>query len=225
MRTNNFSSANANKSAVRNQSTFLVKPRYEGRAYKCSESGFDATTQESVRVIRLEDMRQGIEDHTTDEFYDLKGKQPVFFLMETLSPEGQFEWNRFILFSHVNIEVSRKLVNQHKHDWNVVAAFADPDDDRYFFLIDTKAGDHSDENFIRLRKQWAMELNKVMSHVTQHNQNFYVRAIMPEYYDIVDRDALFGKPQYVSVENDGRTCRTMSVGEVISMFFDRIFNH
>lgn len=91
MRTNNFSSANANKSAVRNQSTFLVKPRYEGRAYKCFESGFDATTQESVRVIRLEDMRQGIEEHTTEEFYDLKGKQPVFFLMETFSPDGQFE--------------------------------------------------------------------------------------------------------------------------------------
>lgn len=221
---NQFSSELSSNNSIRTKSSFLVKPCFEGRPYPCYQSGFRDTTTESVRVIRLEDMRLGIEDHTEEEFYDLKGKQPVFFLMETLSPEGTYQWNGHILFSHVNKEVSRRLVEQHQKEWNIVLSFSDPDTDRYFFVVDTQSEELTEEAFLKARKEWAERLNKTMSHVTQHNMNFYVRALTPEYYDIVDLDALFGKPEPLHQQDDFRTCRPMSVGEIIQTFFGRIFN-
>lgn len=88
--------------------SFLVKPKYEGRPYPCYESGFDATTTESVRVIRLEDMRQGIEEHNDDEFYDLKGKQPTFFLQECFG-EDSYQWNGYLLYSVRDKKSARKV--------------------------------------------------------------------------------------------------------------------
>ena len=208
---------------IRTKSTFLVKPCYEGHTFPCYQSGFHNTTTESIRVNRLEDMRLGTEDYTEEEFYDLKGKQPVFFLMETLSPEGSYQWNGRILFSHVNKELSRQLVEQHRKEWNVVLSFSDPDADRYFFVVDTKAEELTEEAFVKTRKEWADRLNRTLSHVTQHNISFYVRALTPDYYDIVDLDALFGKPEPLRLQDDFRTCRPMAVGEIIQAFFGRIF--
>lgn len=210
---------------IRTQSTILVKPRFEGRTFNCYESGFDATTQKSVRVIRLEDMRIGIENHSEEEFYDLKGKQPLFYFMETFTPDGQYQWNGRLLFSHVNKEITRSLVGEHQQDWNIIAAFSDPDTDRYFFVVDTKSSVLSDESFLNQRKVWADRLNKTLAHVTQHKQNFYVRALRPEYYEILDRDALFGKPIPCKNDDENRMCQNMSVGKVISNFFGSIFNH
>lgn len=208
---------------IRTKSTFLVKPCYEGHTFPCYQSGFHNTTTESIRVNRLEDMRFGIEDHTEEEFYDLKGKQPVFFLMETLSPEGSYRWNGRILFSHVNKETSRRLVEQHRKEWNVVLSFSDPDADRYFFVVDTKADVLTEEAFLKSRKEWADRLNRTMSHVTQHNMSFYVRALTPDYYDIVDLDALFGKPEPAHRQDDFRLCRPVSIGEVIRSIFGNVF--
>lgn len=208
---------------IRTKSTFLVKPCYEGHTFPCYQSGFHNTTTESIRVNRLEDMRLGIEDHTEEEFYDLKGKQPVFFLMETLSPEGSYRWNGRILFSHVNKETSRRLVEQHRKEWNVVLSFSDPDADRYFFVVDTKADVLTEEAFLKSRKEWADRLNRTMSHVTQHNMSFYVRALTPDYYDIVDLDALFGKPEPAHRQDDFRLCRPVSISEVIRSIFGNVF--
>lgn len=237
-----LSELSSNSSAIRTKSTFLVKPCYEGRPFPCYQSGFRDTTSESVRVNRLEDMRLKIaeclecsvecKDNTKrstlnsqlyHEFYDLKGKQPVFFLMETLSPEGSYLWNGRILFSHVNKETSRRLVEQHRKEWNVVLSFSDPDADRYFFVVDTNADVLTEEAFLKSRKEWADRLNRTMSHVTQHNMSFYVRALTPDYYDIVDLDALFGKPEPAHRQDDFRLCRPVSIGEVIRSIFGNVF--
>ena len=58
--------------------SFLVQPLPKGRPYPCYERGFDTAIEDCQRVSRLEDMRLGIEEHTGDDFFELKGNQQVF---------------------------------------------------------------------------------------------------------------------------------------------------
>lgn len=209
--------------AIRTKSTFIVRPRYEGRAFPCYESGFEATTSESIRVIRLEDMRLGLKDHTSDEFYNLKGKQPTFYLQERLASDNPgFEWNGLLLYSVRDKKSARKVALALKEKLHIVMAFDDPDFDRYFILVDTETGGGSEEEFI----QWRTDIRDTMIRPYFHmpvgyNHNFYIRALLPEYYHIVDRDVLFGKPE--AIETDTCSCKPMSVGEIIKSFFGNLF--
>lgn len=208
--------------AIRTKSTILVKPRYEGRTYPCYESGFDDTTTESIRVIRLEDMRLGIEDHSPDEFYDLKGKQPTFYLQARHAADRPgIEWNGYLLYSVSDKKSARKVAVANKEKLHIVMAFDDPDTNRYFILVDTETGGGTEEEFYLWRKDISDTMISPFFHKPVcHNLNFYTRALLPEYYHIVDRDVLFGTPEVI--DTDSRTCKPMSVGEIIKSFFGHL---
>lgn len=220
MRTYNISTADSTCKSIRSKSSFLVKPRYEGHTYPCYESGFDATTTESIRVIRLEDMRLGIEAHTDEDFFDLKGKQPTFFLQERFG-EDSFQWNGYLLYSVRDKKNACKVALANKEKLHIVLSFEDPDSDRYFILVDTETGGGTEEEFLMWREDIRDTMIRPLFHKpVAHNLNFYNRALLPEYYHIVDRDALFGTPEII--ETTTRSCKPMSVGEILKSFFGRL---
>lgn len=209
---------------LRHKSSFLVRPCYQGRFHSCYESGFDVTTTESRRVNKLEQMRQGLIPWTVKDFYDLRGKQPVFDFMQTFTEDGELQWNGLLLLHHVNQEVSRRLIAEHQAEWHVVAAFPDPDKDIYFFVIDTRTDDFSEESFLKLRKEWASRLNKVFSHVSLHSPGYYARAHPAKYYDILDRDALFGEPIPIETADSPAPDPSPEVKSGWTRFFPKIFH-
>lgn len=209
------------QNAIRTNSTFIVKPKYEGRPYPCYESGFDATTTESIRVLRLEDMRLGIEEHTDEMFFDLKGKQPTFFLQERFG-EDSFQWNGYLLYSVRDKKSARQVALANKEKLHIVLAFEDPDSDRYFILVDTETGGGTEEEFLLWRDDIRDTMISPLFHKpVVHNLNFYTRALLTGYYDIVNRDVLFGKPETIET-SETRSCKPMSIGEIISSFFGRL---
>jgi len=226
---------------TRSAHTFLVKPCYEGKAYPCHESGYDATI-ECPRVIRMEDMRQGIEDHTSEEFYNLRGKQPVFFLQECYprlsaeNPKPKWEWNGRLLYSVTDTDRARKVIAKHNDELQVILSFEDPDTHQYYFLIETGSKDHSEEAFRKIRREKDWELKQFFCHTIHHDLSFYCRALTESYYDIVNRDALFGpaieEVSKVNVEefigegkNEGEKVldKDLSAFHILKSIFGRIF--
>ena len=211
MANNNSNQASAN----RVQTKFLVKPKYEGTLYPCYESGFNATRQESIRVRRMEDMRQEIAEYLEcsvecidysklsilnpqlyHEFKDYLGKQPLFFLQERFAPVCPgYEWNGFLLFSIRGKDDARKVAIAHKDELHIILSFDDPDADLYYILVDTETGGGTLEEF----QKWQEDVRdmcirpyfrKPLGHALGH----YSRALTPAHYDIVNLDALFGTP-------------------------------
>lgn len=176
--------------------SFLVKPMYEGKSYPCYESGFNATREDSIRVIRMEDMRLGLEDCTPEEFREYLGKQPVFYFQERFAPECPgFEWNGFLLFAIRGKEDARKTALAHQDELHIILSFKDPDTDRYFILVDTESGGGTKEDFQRWQADIRDMVIKPYFHKpTGFSLDRYTRALVPVYYDIIDKDTLFGKP-------------------------------
>ena len=216
-----------NTSNIRSRSTFLVKPMYEGKSFKCYESGFNDTIAKSIRVTRLESMRLNLIDHTEEEFNNLLSKQPLFYLQERFGPEfPSYEWNGFILFGIPgNKEQTRKVVMDNQKRLNIILAFDDPDKDFYYILIDTETDGGTNEEFLKWREDIREMVVKPIFHKPHvYGFDFYCRASTPDHYDIVDYDTLFGKPYDFMQAETPRSCQTMSVGEIIKSFFTR-FRH
>lgn len=226
MRNSISSQANAKTSGTRANSTFLVKPMYEGNTFRCYESGFNATCEDSIRVTRLEDMRLGIEDHTDEEFHDLRGKQPLFYLQETFAHDRiGYDWNGFLLYAvNKNKEDARKVALANKEQLHIILAFDDPDADRYYMLIDTQTGGGTEDDFLT----WQTDIREgIMQHYfhkpVSFGMDYYIRASTLDHFDIVDRDVLFGSPFTEAVEEE-RTCEPMSVGQIIRKFFSHLIH-
>jgi len=195
----------------------MVKPCWEGRPYPCYEWGFN-NTSECPRVIRLEDMRLGIEPCTPEQYYDLCGKQPVYYLQEMYGPDGRWQWNGHLLYSVSDSARAREVLRDHADELNVILSFEDPVTHRYFFLLQTGAPDLSEESFLNARAAMDLELKHYFCQTFHYNLNYYVRALMMDRYEIVNRDALFGP-----LESDEQEPK--SVGEILSNFFSNLINH
>jgi len=212
----------AHQSATRNESRFLVRPNYEGKSFPCYESSFDNTCL-CPRVVRLEDMRLGTEAHTPQQYFDLKGKQPTFWLQERWGAEG-IEWNGLLLFAAQGKEAARQTVRTHRQEWNVVLAFDEPDADRYFFLVATPTDGGTEKDFARWQQETKNRLQKSLKGVKTFRLASYTRAYTAEHYDIVDRDALFGQPeQPKQKETDFRPASETSVFQLLQATIGRLF--
>lgn len=220
--------------AIRTKSTFLVKPRYEGRAFPCYESGFDDTTTESIRVIRLEDMRQEIANTQLstlnsklyEQFYDLRGKQPLFYLQKRFAQEHVgFEWNGLLLYAvNKNKADARKVAIANQDKLHIVLAFDDPDTDRYYMLIDTQTGGGTEDDFLT----WRADIREgIMQHYFHKpigfGMDYYIRASTLDHFDIVDRDALFGEPTPDKVDTSTKAVHEMSLFALILTTIERFF--
>lgn len=212
-------------SAIRVQTNFLVKPKYEGKLYPCYESGFHATQEESIRVRRMEDMRLGLEDCTKEEFEDYLGKQPLFFLQERFAPVCPgFEWNGFLLFAIRGKEDARKMALAHKDDLHIILSFDDPDADRYYILVDTETGGGTQEEFQKWQEDVRdMCVKPYFRKPICHTIGYYSRALTPDHYDIVDLDALFGKPQPIENETSAKAVQQMGIFALILTTIERFF--
>lgn len=239
MNNSNSTSANANTTATRANSTFLVKPMYEGKTFRCYESGFNATCEDSIRVIRLEDMRQEIANTQRsslnsklyEQFYDLRGKQPLFYLQERFAQEHVgFEWNGFLLYAvNKNKADARKVALANQDKLHIVLAFDDPDSDRYYMLIDTQTGGGTEDDFLT----WRADIREgIMQHYFHKpvgfGMDYYIRASTPDHFDIIDRDVLFGNAEECGVSevsgvSGGFKNQPVTVGEIIKDFFSHLF--
>lgn len=228
--------------AIRPKSTILVKPFAEGRPFNCFESNFTANTVRSRRVNRLHDINQKIAEclecsvecidypklstlnpQLYQEFYELMGNQPVFYLMETYDSEGRWKWNGRLLFSTKMCDEARQMIRDHSEELHIIMAFEDPNNKHFFFLVDTGADDLSDESFLSHSRKTFKAVRKYLPKVSYHQPNFYVRVLPEHYYEVLDRDALFGKPEVPSSNDEFRSCRPVSIGEVIRTFFGNVF--
>ena len=213
---------------------FLVKPMYEGKSMRCDDYHFDLTCNESIRVHKLEDARLGITDLTEEEYYLLRGHQPIFFFQECFAADRPgFDWNGYLLFSvKKNIEDARKVALANKEKLNIVLSFTDPEYDRYYMLIDTKLDGGSEEE----HDQWAKDIldtqvSRYFHKARIHKLDAYCNALLPQYYDIIDREALF--PENVessefSVESDPHQTSLnthRSPLSKIKAFFSHLINH
>lgn len=219
-------SAIANTTGTRANSTFLVKPMYEGKTFRCYESGFNATCEDSIRVIRLEDMRLGIEDHTNEQFYDLRGKQPLFYFQERFAQEHVgFEWNGFLLYAvNKNKADARKVALANQDKLHIVLAFDDPDTDRYYMLIDTQTGGGNEDDFLT----WRADIREgIMQHYFHkpigYGMDYYIRACTLDHFDIINRDALFGEPTPDKVDTSTKAVHEMSLFALILTTIERFF--
>lgn len=212
-----------NSVAIRPKSTILVKPFAEGRPFNCFESNFTANTVRSRRVNRLHDINLGFQECSDEERYRLIGNQPVFYLMETYDSEGRWKWNGRLLFSTKMCDEARQMIRDHSEELHIIMAFEDPNNNHFFFLVDTGADDLSDESFLSHSRKTFKAVRKYLPKVSYHQPNFYVRVLPEHYYEVLDRDALFGKPEVSLPDEDFRTCHTMSVGEIIRTFFGNVF--
>lgn len=214
---------NSNSVAIRPKSTILVKPFAEGRPFNCFESNFTANTVHSRRVNRLHDIHLGLKECSDEERYRLIGNQPVFYLMETYDSEGRWRWNGRLLFSTKMCDEARQMIRDHSEELHIIMAFEDPNNKHFFFLVDTGTEDLSDESYLAQSRKTFKAVSKYLPKVSYHQPNFYVRVLPEHYYEVLDRDALFGKPEVPSADDDFRSCRTMSVGEIFRTFFGNVF--
>lgn len=200
---------------------------YEGNSMPCNEFHFDLTCNESIRVHKLEDARLGISELTDEEYYLLRGRQPIFYFQERFASDRPgYEWNGLLLFSvKKHAEDARKVAHSVKEELNIVLAFTDPESERYFFLIDTKTDGGTEQE----HDQWASDIfdtqvSRYFHKARFHKMTTYTNALLPEYYDILNREALFGKDEPEPQQVDTRCIRTMSIGEVIRKFFSHLIN-
>ena len=180
---------------------FLVKPFRKGRPYPCFGKNFDITTDQCRRVNNMEAYRNGLSDISAEEAGDLNHIQPVFYLMEQADGFKGYQederlvhkWNGLLLFSHSHKDRTRKTVMENRKPWNVVLAFDDPDKDRYWFVVDTREKWPDEETFWCDRATWKELLDEKLVNTMAYDSDYYVRALTPDHYDIVDREVLFGE--------------------------------
>ena len=213
-----------NSVAIRPKSTILVKPFAEGRPFNCFESNFTANTVRSRRVNRLHDIHLGLKECSDEERYRLIGNQPVFYLMETYDSEGRWKWNGRLLFSTKMCDEAREMIRNHSEELHIIMAFEDPNNNHFFFLVDTGTEDLSDESYLAQSRKTFKAVRKYLPKVSYHQPNFYVRVLPEHYYEVLDRDALFGKPEVPSSNDEFRSCRPVSIGEVIRSIFGNVFS-
>lgn len=217
----------ATAKAIRYGKTFLVKPAYEAPSFMCTDLNFRETL-ECPRVIRMEDYMNGIEQMSREEAFQLAGNQPVFYFQERVA-KGEddefngYEWNGFLLFRTSNKAEAREAVRNHAEDLDIILAYNNPMDNFYYMLIDTKA-DRLDEKELRHKRfKHKALLMKYIPYVTWTATDYFARAFTENHYDLVNKNALFGKPETIEADSSSRSCKPMSVGEILKNFFTHLF--
>lgn len=221
----NLESATAK--AIRYGKTFLVKPAFEASSFMCTDLNFRETL-ECPRVIRMEDYMNGIEPMSREEAFQLAGNQPVFYFQERAATDvdGEFkgyEWNGFLLFRTSNKAEAREAVSEHAEELNIILAYDNPMDNLYYILIDTKAEKLDEKTLRKMRFKHKSLLIKHIPYVTWTVTDYFARAFTENHYDLVNMDALFGKPEIFEADPSSRSCKPMSVGEILKNFFSHLF--
>lgn len=224
-----FSSESVNRqssTATHIGKSFLMKPAVEANSFLCTEFNFDQTL-ECPRVIRLQDYLYGIEELTEEQLHKLIGNQPVFYLQERFaeSEGGEwngYEWNGLILYRFLDKQLARKVATENADKLGIVLAFDSPLDNKYYILIKTDAEKFDEKSRLHYCYKHKAQLEQYLPKAHWLDQDFFVRAFTADHYDVVNRDALFGKPEVIA-NNEERSCEPMSVGEALKSFFSHLF--
>ena len=229
---------------------FLLKHYADGKVRNADEETFYDVIK-CKRVLLYKDMYEGRVEHNPEELIALKGNQPLFNFCSRRNEDGEFEWTGRFIFSVKNVEFARRVIDMHARELGVVLAFAEEDLERYWFVVQVSAEDYfSNDTEDEIRNRLLKKLHRYFPRVNKYGTHFFVRAEPLEAYDLIDRDKLFGEDPYEGSEfmDDGsgnpptapaslnsqpsalnqkaidiRSCKTMSLGEIINTIFGGVF--
>lgn len=171
----------------------MMKIYRDGKAFPCCEADFERCIHCHYVIHHLDELL-GIADCTPEVFYRHHGNQPLIYPTMMLT-DSVAHWNGLLHFTTPESDETPDFIHEHADELNVVLAFDDPYTRRFHFIIDTHADDLSTDNFYLVRKQVCRVLRENVADLLPHHYNFYVRALPERYYEILDRDALFGQPE------------------------------
>ena len=217
---------------------FLVKHYADGKIRNANEETFYDVIK-CKRVLLYKDMYEGRVEHNPEELIALKGNQPLFDFCRRRNEDGEYEWMGRFLFSVKNVEFARRVIDMHARELGIVLAFAEEDFERYWFVVQVSAGDYfSDDTEDEIRNRVLKKLHKYFPRVNKYGSHFFVRAEPLEAYDLIDHEKLFGDDPYADFEPvdsntppaapaaeaiDNRSCKVMSLGEIINTIFGGVF--
>lgn len=229
---------------------FLLKHYADGKVRNADEETFYDVIK-CKRVLLYKDMYEGRVEHNPEELIALKGNQPLFNFCSRRNEDGELEWTGRFIFSVKNVEFARRVIDMHARELGVVLAFAEEDLERYWFVVQVSAEDYfSNDTEDEIRNRLLKKLHRYFPRVNKYGTHFFVRAEPLEAYDLIDRDKLFGEDPYEDSEfmDDGsgnpptapaslnsqpstlnqkaidiRSCKTMSLGEIINTIFGGVF--
>lgn len=229
---------------------FLLKHYADGKVRNADEETFYDVIK-CKRVLLYKDMYEGRVEHNPEELIALKGNQPLFNFCSRRNEDGELEWTGRFIFSVKNVEFARRVIDMHARELGVVLAFAEEDLERYWFVVQVSAEDYfSNDTEDEIRNRLLKKLHRYFPRVNKYGIHFFVRAEPLEAYDLIDRDKLFGEDPYEGSEfmDDGsgnpptapaslnsqpstlnqkaidiRSCKTMSLGEIINTIFGGVF--
>ena len=229
---------------------FLLKHYADGKVRNADEETFYDVIK-CKRVLLYKDMYEGRVEHNPEELIALKGNQPLFNFCSRRNEDGEFEWTGRFIFSVKNVEFARRVIDMHARELGVVLAFAEEDLERYWFVVQVSAEDYfSNDTEDEIRNRLLKKLHRYFPRVNKYGTHFFVRAEPLEAYDLINRDKLFGEDPYEGSEfmDDGsgnpptapaslnsqpstlnqkaidiRSCKTMSLGEIINTIFGGVF--
>lgn len=230
----------ATDKAFRYGKTFLMKPAVEAKSFMCTDLNF-RETQECPRVIRMEDYINGLEHMSDEEAFRLAGNQPVFYFQERFATNDEdlmvgYEWNGFLLYRTTCKAEARQAVREHADDLNIILAYDNPMDNLYYILIDTKTEKFDEKTLRHKRFKHKSLLMKYIPTVIWLDIAYFARAFSENHYDLIDRDALFGKPIVVSdgfktvskgsnetLETTDSKRQPETIGSILKQFFSHLF--
>ena len=229
---------------------FLLKHYADGKVRNADEETFYDVIK-CKRVLLYKDMYEGRVEHNPEELIALKGNQPLFNFCSRRNEDGELEWTGRFIFSVKNVEFARRVIDMHARELGVVLAFAEEDLERYWFVVQVSAEDYfSNDTEDEIRNRLLKKLHRYFPRVNKYGTHFFVRAEPLEAYDLIDRDKLFGEDPYEGSEFmdngsgnpptapaslnsqpsplnqkaiDIRSCKTMSLGEIINTIFGGVF--
>ena len=229
---------------------FLLKHYADGKVRNADEETFYDVIK-CKRVLLYKDMYEGRVEHNPEELIALKGNQPLFNFCSRRNEDGELEWTGRFIFSVKNVEFARRVIDMHARELGVVLAFAEEDLERYWFVVQVSAEDYfSNDTEDEIRNRLLKKLHRYFPRVNKYGTHFFVRAEPLEAYDLINRDKLFGEDPYEGSEfmDDGsgnpptapaslnsqpsalnqkaidiRSCKTMSLGEIINTIFGGVF--
>ena len=217
---------------------FLLKHYADGKVRNADEETFYDVIK-CKRVLLYKDMYEGRVEHNPEELIALKGNQPLFNFCSRRNEDGEFEWTGRFIVSVKNVEFARGVIDMHARELGVVLAFAEEDLERYWFVVQVSAEDYfSNDTEDEIRNRLLKKLHRYFPRVNKYGTHFFVRAEPLEAYDLINRDKLFGEDPYADFESvesntpptapaseaiDIRSCKTMSLGEIINTIFGGVF--
>ena len=222
-----------NAQPLHGKANIIVRPTVDDRPGSCFEPNFDRTL-DSYRVRLQEDRRQGLVECSHNQFDMAQKLVPVFYLQEKYRDpfrHDTYQWNGKLLYSMPDADHVRDVLAEIGDELPISLAFEEADTHFYFILIETYSEDLSVDNFLRQQKIWDVLLKEHFCNTRHYSLGYYVRALPEQYYDIIDRDALFGDGDVMSKEDKEffdddlsdrhRSCKLMSFSELLHAFVDK----